>query len=338
MKKLTLLLLFIIGSAVSMAQESSHCNVNPMLHHYYNLDVKDATLKWAFQCDSTYRTDSIAIPQMIEDSVWGALSAVFNVQNMPERDSVIDLYCVHQYPKNHFVQEFLIIADRSYEWTNHWFNNELMTGIPIVDSIMIKYGFEIKSVSPSVDMVVFRTEQSFNIRAVCDLLKITDGIIYADPNISFGDGPRFTYTSSGIDRYLTFQIGWGDCMSGCIWRHIWRFKVNENCDVEYLGTLKNYDEDHPIGEPWNCNITGLDIDIKNEISVCPNPVKDYVQINNASSSINEFEIRSINGQIMKRGQVLGEDRIDVSDLVKGVYLIYIWNDIIRFESHKIIKL
>lgn len=130
MKKATLLLLIVIGYCVSMAQESSHYNVNSMLYQYYDKDVKNACLEWAFQCDSTYRTDSIAIPLMIEDIIWGALAAVFNVGNMPERDSAIDMYCVHQNPRNHLIQEIFITVDRSFEWTELWFNGELITGVP----------------------------------------------------------------------------------------------------------------------------------------------------------------------------------------------------------------
>lgn len=336
MKKSSLLIIFVIGFFVSIAQEPSHCNVNPMLRQYYDLDVKDAALRWAFECDSNYRTTSALIPQMLEDSIWRALAAVFNVQNMPERDSAIDMYCIHQYPRNHLVNEIILVVDEENPFIISWLNQD--PGYPILDSILSKYGFISFDKEAMNPFILLRTEQKINIYYVLHLLKLVDGVIYADPNLTWGDGNGFDYRSSGTDRFLYFDKAWGDCMAGCYAHHIWPFKIDENCRVEYMGTLRHYDEDESIGEPWNCNITGIDKSIKSEISVFPNPVNDYIQIKNTSSSISEFEIRSMNGQLIKKGQVYGENRIDVSYMVKGVYMIHFSNDIIKFEPHKIIKL
>jgi hypothetical protein len=48
------------------------------------------------------------------------------------------------------------------------------------------------------------------------------GIAYAEPNYIYGDGSDIT--SSQVGRYL-FKRGWGDCPSGCIYKHYWDFQV-----------------------------------------------------------------------------------------------------------------
>jgi hypothetical protein len=50
----------------------------------------------------------------------------------------------------------------------------------------------------------------------------TAGIIYAGPNSLGGDGSDIT--SSQVGRYL-FKRGWGDCPSGCTYKHFWDFQV-----------------------------------------------------------------------------------------------------------------
>jgi len=313
-----------------VGQVSSHCSVNPMLYQYYDKDVKNATLQWAAKCDSSYLTDSIAIPKMIEDSVWGALAAVFNVQNMPERDSVIDMYCIHQSFKNHYIQELFIGVDPEYTWTDNWFNGELISGIPIVDSILVNYEYEIERIFPNIDGIVFKSEQAINLRPLCEILKKVDGIIYAEPNYMFGDGNEFWYESSETDRYLFFDKAWGDCMAGCYMHHIWQFKVDENCDVQYMGTIQQYNDDESLGEPWNCNITGLiDPNENNKISIWPNPANNSIKI--VESDFNYFEvfIRDINGKIIHKQLLYSGEEIDISTFNSGLYIIEIPESNIR---------
>ncbi len=50
------------------------------------------------------------------------------------------------------------------------------------------------------------------------------GITFAEPNYSYGDGSDIT--SSQVGRYL-FKRGWGDCLSGCTYKHFWDFQVTD---------------------------------------------------------------------------------------------------------------
>lgn len=336
MKKLHLLSLFVLILSTTFAQYSSKTDVNPILRTHYDADVKNACLQWVLESDSNLYYSSAEIPPLVLDSVWQALSAVYYEFEMPERDSVIDMYCIHQYPKNFLIKEIILVPDYDNPNIISWLNHD--PGYPILDSILTKYGFISYDKESKNPFILLRTELDINVFYVLKLLKLVDGIIYADPNITFGDGNRFSYKSSGTDKFLFFDKAWGDCMSGCYAHHIWQFKIDGNLNVSYLRTYKNWNENNPIGEPWNCNITGLMEDDESEqMAISPNPAKEYVYFSIPFQNKTEYRILNINGQIIKEGYLIGDDNISVSELKKGIYLIQL-NSIDNIKTYKISKI
>ncbi|MBD3636957.1 MAG: T9SS type A sorting domain-containing protein [Crocinitomicaceae bacterium] len=63
-----------------------------------------------------------------------------------------------------------------------------------------------------------------------------------------------------------------------------------------------------------------------ELSVYPNPVIDYVQINVGSDIVRQVSIFNVNGQRITTIVNPGENKIDVSDFESGVYLIEVTTD------------
>lgn len=333
MKKLYILSLIIIFTQVSFSQNSSSDYVNPILLEHYDADVKNACLEWVMESDSNLFYSSAEIPPLVLDSVWQALSAIYYEFDMPERDSVIDMYCIHQYPKNYLINEILLVPDYDNPQIISWLNHD--PGYPILDSILTKYGF---SMEYRDWYILLETVQEVNIFYVIKLLNLVDGITYAEPNMTWVDGNGFTYRSSGTDRYLYFDKAWGDCMSGCYAHHIWQFKIDENNDVEYVGTIRNYDEDESIGEPWNCNITGLlENDNIRSFDIFPNPVSKSISFKRPFQSKTVFKIFNTNGQLMKQGYLFGEDKIDISELNNGIYLVHLNGEDIS-KTYKIGKI
>lgn len=333
MKKLYFLLFFVAVFSTSFAQYSSYSYVNPILKEHYEADVKNACLEWVMESDTNLFYSSAEIPPLVLDSIWQALSAVYYEFDMPERDSVIDMYCIHQFPKNHFLKEIILVPDWDNPLIINWLNHD--PGYPILDSILTKYGFIIYDKEPKKSYILLRTEKDINIFYVQKLLKLVDGIIYADPNMTWGDGNGFTYRSSGTDRYLYFDKAWGDCMAGCYAHHIWQFKIDEYNDVEYMGTIRQYDEDDSVGEPWNCNITGLNENKEfDQLFISPNPIIDLVKFNEPFQSKTEYKIYNINGQLVKEGSLIGNETISISELKKGIYMIQL-DDVRTLKFSKI---
>ncbi|NPD86320.1 T9SS type A sorting domain-containing protein [Lentimicrobium sp. L6] len=334
MKKLYFLLLFVAVLSHSFAQYSSKIDINPILREHYDADVKNSCLQWVLESDSNLFYSSAEIPPLVLDSVWQALSAVYYEFDMPERDSVIDMYCIHQSYKEYLVKQVLFVPDFENPNIISWLNQD--PGYPILDSIISKYEFNVEIKDWYVTL---RTEQEINMYYVLALLKLIDGIEIAEPNYNSGiDGNRFTYRSIGADKYLYFNKAWGDCLAGCYAHHIWQFKIDENNNVEYIGTLRQYDEDNSIGEPWNCNITGImEDDELVYMAISPNPAQEYVSFSIPFENKTEYRILNINGQIIKKGYLIGDDNISVSELKKGIYLIQL-NSINNIKTYKISKI
>jgi len=72
--------------------------------------------------------------------------------------------------------------------------------------------------------------------ALANKLQSIDGIVSANPDSIFGDGNDieiFSYTSDEIT--LLYSVGWGDCPSGCYYRHYWEFTIDEeDCAVTFV--------------------------------------------------------------------------------------------------------
>ncbi len=62
-------------------------------------------------------------------------------------------------------------------------------------------------------------------------------------------------------------------------------------------------------------------DISNEVSVFPNPATDYIQVELANSDMYTVSIVDINGRTLRSGEELQANRIDVSRLATGTYVL-----------------
>ncbi|WP_299525912.1 T9SS type A sorting domain-containing protein [Winogradskyella sp.] len=59
-----------------------------------------------------------------------------------------------------------------------------------------------------------------------------------------------------------------------------------------------------------------------QIDLKSNPVKDFLEISNLTKT-SDFQIFNINGQLLKKGIVNRDDKIDVSNLTTGIYFVRI---------------
>jgi hypothetical protein len=81
-----------------------------------------------------------------------------------------------------------------------------------------------------------------------------------------------------------------------------------------------------------------DVEIGNSINLFPNPTTQYISIASPLTKINEVEIFSAEGRLLKRAVVKNEtDKIDVKDFLPGVYYVRTYNDKVFVKSMKFIK-
>ncbi|MCD4791584.1 MAG: T9SS type A sorting domain-containing protein [Bacteroidales bacterium] len=324
MKTIIYLILLSMLNTTIFAQVQSNCEITSELEYYYKYDVADLTINRLFTYNSP-DTNQIIIPQVHQDSVWRGLAAIFNASTIPERDSVFDIYCIHNISRltKMLLPHIYIEVDTSISWTNNWLNGEIVTGYSELDDFIYTYNYSIFSTNPNYATLVIYSDTIINSFAISDSLTSFNGIEAAEPIPMTVDANRIEYSVEGEYQYFTFTLAWGDCMAGCIYKHKWEFKVHySNCTVEYLGLETNANNNFP--NPINCNITSVsDIDINPDIiSIYPNPSIDKISIK--GESIQNIELLNGIGQFITSIRPnSNQTTINIEDLKPGLYFLKI---------------
>jgi hypothetical protein len=253
------------------------------------------------------------------------LLAIYNFVESPYRDSVFDIYCIHNSYSEYRQKKAYVKIDPSYPWTQYWMNYNIQTGIPELDSLTIPYSFTIHSF-PSSNVYKLETDQIINMRAFCDSISNFDGIIYAEIVPTIGDGNKILYTDYGSSKLFEFVIGMGDCPSGCTQHHILKFSVSSTNIPAFGGVYSNVTS--PIWEP-NCNITtGISLQKEQKFSctIFPNPFFNETTIKFETNLTNaNISICNLNGIEIIRFEDVNEKELSISrnGLVSGIYVICI---------------
>lgn len=326
MKYLTLSLLIIFLSSPIYAQITSDCTVPVELAEAYDKDIKGLVVK-RMQALNSPDQSLIEIPQIWQDSIIEGMAAIFNAPDLPERDSVFDLYCVHDQFSSPALLGFIIGVDTNTPMADAWSAGELLTGNAILDTLLVKYNFELTNYF-SFGAGVFYTDQYLNLFALADsIVSSVPGVSYGEPDYLVGGAGQIRYTTdeSG-NRYYDFRYEWNDCFDGCDNFYTWKFVVSPQCEVEFLGTeeggvfgLEN------LPEPVNCLLTDVEqeLDIRTQIEIFPNPVRNELFIT-GPETLARWRIFDNWGRLMKQG-VLEQSAISVESLIPGVYWVYTTN-------------
>jgi hypothetical protein len=321
MKKIILTTQCFLILVICNSQVPSSCAVPNALLTNYKTDVRHLTIQRLIQINSPYK-DSIAIPQIYQDSIWQGLSAIYNVNSILESDTVFDLFCIHTYPNSYSTCHGLRVSVNSaFSWTTQWQNLQIVTGYSALDNLMTTYGFTITNYY-SWNLAIITTTQEINMEAFKDSLLTLDGIVAVNPSVAAGAGDYLTYNSDGINKDINFVMGFDDCPSGCMAHYTWKFRVYQDCSVEYLGAIDINPYNTPFPVPLNCNISNIENPTNQKldfVTVFPNPTYDYLNIN--STQIVDFKICDISGRSLKIGTVTKETIVSLTDLSEGLYFI-----------------
>lgn len=338
MKNFTSFIVIFLVVFTINAQTPSNCSIQTVFKDYYDADIKHLALERIYDQYSNY-TDSIEIPYIFQDTIWRGMAAIFNLTSLPERDSVFDNYCIHQFG-GYIYHGIYVNIDTSYDWTIQWQNQNTVTGIAELDTLLATYGFTVTNYWSNSNTAILYTNQNLNILPLCDSLKFFEGVNYAEPIPYGGSGNSIKYDKIGNDRVYEFTIGYGDCPMGCSGWRTYKFKVYEDCAVEYLGTENHVDPLYPFPSPPNCNIT-TSIKVFNSqkgFKVYPNPVRTQITIESTNLIRNKFCIINLYGQLLITGEFRQEKRISIENLPIGIYFIKFNNNSNDgFVSYKFVK-
>lgn len=231
------------------------CCIPEILLQEYERDVKHLAL-FRMESLNVPEANLIDIDESYQDTIWEQLAAIYH-SPFNERDAVFDLYCIHHNIWTSFdylriATEIYVKIDSTASWYQNWMDESIITNDPFVDTLLIKYGFyDVNPPISSWGSFRLKTNQYLNLNAFADSLETHGDIILAEKVNYAGGNQKIEYQKINGDGYFNFITGWGDCPSGCIHWHTWSFKVDEFCDVTYLGSSGNND----LPDPYNCNLS-----------------------------------------------------------------------------------
>jgi hypothetical protein len=328
--RLALIALLISLSSYVPAQVASSCTMPQVLRDAYRRDIANLATRAMYLAQSP-DTQLVAIPTTWSQPIADGIAAVFNATSILERDSVFDIYCVHDRTgASQMFQSFLIKVDTSYAWTQAWQNLTTLTGNAPLDHLLQTYDLHVAQFYnwPLGNYAVLETDSVWNNRALLALFGPLQGILETEVNASIGLGGRITFEMLTNDRYIDFYHEFGDCSSGCIDRRIWHFKVSLDCSVTYLG----FDDSSPFGfnplpDPSNCNLTtNIAVPMPMLFQVYPNPAPGQLQITapKENALISQAALYDMQGRkLLLTAKFTDQVSIDLREFAHGIYSLVI---------------
>ncbi|HLG35037.1 MAG TPA: hypothetical protein VI757_09170, partial [Bacteroidia bacterium] len=287
MKKFLSVLFFAACVSAEAQITPSSCNASPAIRAMYRDDADRMVVRRLYVTNSPY-ADSVVIPQNLSDTLLDKLIAVYNATSLPARDSVIVMYNIHTFMDT-ALQIIDVHADSNLAWMQQLHLGNLNTGNAQVDNLITSYNLNLVSYSTNLSLfffhsVRFEADTNINTYALTDMFSSIAGVYESLPLGWFGSGDDITDSITSNNVQLTYSYGWGDCPSGCIYNHYWKFIVYPDCSVEYVGS---YGEPLPLP-------TGLSQEVNKNISALfPNPATNEIRIQNAELRIESVEIYDV---------------------------------------------
>lgn len=270
-------------------------------------------------------TMKIDIPQIWQDTIWDGLAALFRSQGIPERDTVFDIYCIHHSSPWESAITHSVYIKSTTSWTYDSLSLQIRSGNPAIDTLLAQAGILFQS-QILANTIRGKFTRVINAQAVCDSLEQFQEVVYAESVSAPGDGNRIRYNTIDGEQHFEFQLGWGDCLSGCIYYRIWKFKVQENCTAMYSGRMDNFSiTDFP--SPSNCKITTA-LDEQEQrgndlIVVLPNPFRDRIQISTDQAGNSMARLVDLSGREVLVNSFFGKISLDTSVLPPGLYVLQV---------------
>lgn len=344
MRKIVILVLVVLSLSQGFSQiVPSSCTTPYLLNSIYEPDLKNLALRRLFEVHSP-DTAFVKIPDIWIDTIRAGMSAIVNAVSLPQRDSIFNLYCVHDNaPNNIFIyKEIMVFVDTSVAWTQAWQNMQTLTGNAVIDNLMTQFGYQIVQFNNFSfgSMALIHTDSLWNINAVINQLEAVPGVLFAEANAIIGTAGTIVYQKVGSTRYYNFVFEWNDCFDGCDNSRTWRYRVFEDCSVEFLGIVDwGVFGIEPLPAPVNCNVfTGFPEppDPNSGFRVYPVPATEYLHIQNPGSAIVRIQFFNVNGRLILEKNQSEIKIVDISELKNGFYQALFFTERGELKTHKLL--
>lgn len=176
----------------------------------------------------------VEIPDSLTRPYFEALMAVWELSH-PARDSVVDTLRIHT-SGHPGLCCILVFPDEGSPLTTAWQAGNVHTGVEEVDRLVDQYGLKlwrfIKIVGP---FAALRSSKRLDAEALAARFRGLPGVDRAMVDASIGEGRDIVGHRSEGTLALDYYHRWGDCPAGCIYEHVWTFRVT-NGVAEFIGS------------------------------------------------------------------------------------------------------
>ncbi|MBK9593342.1 MAG: T9SS type A sorting domain-containing protein [Crocinitomicaceae bacterium] len=184
----------------------------------------------------------------------------------------------------------------------------------MIDAHYLNLTYYNETVIHNYGIASFVSDSSYNIFALADAFLAAPFVLGSGLNAFAMDGNDITCIINSDHIELTYSHGWGDCMSGCIDKRFWVFKVYYDCSVEFVGSYGDVIYYMNVNE-----------DNEQENLVYPNPFSDHIQVNGFDLNAT-YTITNISGQVVSSGLIENQRIDDLNSLPNGTYLFTITSE------------
>jgi Secretion system C-terminal sorting domain len=277
--------------------------------------------------DSSALSMQPLIEQSLHDTIMRCVAAVFNT-NLPARDTIISQLDITQFEPIDLLR-FELKFDTSHQWTNQFLSgNTTGTSNVFVNQLANQYGMIIEYaeympawVTTHNAVARIRLASPYNTNAIARLMLMQAGVLFANSVIPMGDGNQIIYQKEADYKVLTFRYGWQTCPGGCAYQRDWRFRIFQDCSVEYVGSY------------GDVLLDAQDLVSTGQFQVYPNPTNQGVQIKmdhpDASGSY-QISLSDLHGRaVMQQIQQINTNEalfLELNSITNGTYILRIEND------------
>jgi len=176
------------------------------------------------------------------DNILDALEAIYRL-NIPESDTVFEIAQIRARPF-YSMNSLMIEVDTAAPEVKALIDNK-PTGNPLLDSLLNEYQFnEVETAYsyPRFNWLTISSEENLNLLPIRDALSKLPFFYHVEFNYIIGGGNNISL-KRGNGLTFNFEIGWGDCPAGCIYKRHWVFKVDDHCNASFINS---YGQPYPF--------------------------------------------------------------------------------------------
>lgn len=318
--KAIIILIFCISLQLNAQIYNSTCSAPDSIKNVYQFDTDVIALD--ISRNSNYYVDSIIIPKLLKDSIMRALIAVYNAENIPNKEFINNYHINKNGYSIKNMNAFSIVTDTSIYWMKNLYNGGTVSNNSTIDSLITVFGFKVSSINKYKDEFTLDllSESNCNIQAAQNFIANVEGIkqiVNPPSNLGYVQWNDYITYKSYADSIILDYVTIDNVLSN----HRHRiFKIYNNCSVEILEFyLTSIDNNSYNSKPF----------------YYPNPCNTILTINTSGNSI--ITIYDVNNSIVYQNETDTSIEINTSNFRKGIYIVEVLNGKNK-TTKKIIKI